>query len=249
MKKILVVLPAYNAAKTLEKTYRDIPHSFVHDVLLVDDASHDDTVAVARRLGIRIIVHPENRGYGGNQKTCYEYALRNNADIVVMLHPDYQYDPTLIPDLVAPICNKEADAVLGSRMRGRAALKGGMPFYKYISNRFLTSIENYVFGLALSEYHTGFRAYCRELLEAIPFKRNSNGFLFDTEIIVQAIYAGFRFAEISVPTRYQEDSSSVGFWDALRYGQGTLVTVLKFLLQKRGIARFDLFDGIQPVKR
>jgi glycosyltransferase involved in cell wall biosynthesis len=247
--KILVVLPAYNAEKTLEKTYRDIPRSFVDDVLLVDDASHDDTVAVAKRLGIKIIVHPENRGYGGNQKTCYEYALRNDADIIVMLHPDYQYDPTLIPDLVAPICRQEADIVLGSRMQGRAALKGGMPLYKYLSNRLLTLVENYAFGLSLSEYHTGFRAYCRRILETLPFQRNSNGFLFDTEIIVQAIYAGFRFAEIPVPTRYQEDSSSVGFWDALDYGRGTLVAVLKFVLQKKGLAEFDLFRGIEPKKR
>jgi glycosyltransferase involved in cell wall biosynthesis len=241
MKKVLVVLPAYNAEKTLEKTFLEIPHDFVDDVLLVDDASHDGTVALAERLGIRLIVHERNRGYGGNQKTCYAYALGNQADIVVMLHPDYQYDPGRIPDLVEPILKDEADVVFGSRLLGGGALGGGMPLYKYVSNRFLTCIENLAFGHRLSDYHTGFRAYSAKVLEAIPFRQNSNGFLFDTEVIAQGIYAGFRFVEIPVQARYTEDSSSVGFLASVWYGLGTLATVCQYLLQKLGLCTFSLF--------
>lgn len=240
MSRILVVLPAYNAEKTLEKTYRDIPKNLVDDVLLVDDASHDRTVAIARDLGIKLIMHSQNKGYGGNQKTCYEYALRTGADIVVLLHPDYQYDPGRIASLLAPILKDESDIVFGSRILGGTALKGGMPIYKYIGNRFLTCIENLAFGLNLSEYHTGFRAYSRKLIETIPFDQNSNGFLFDTEIITQAVFAGFRISEIAIPTRYENDSSSVDFIEAILYGIGTLATIVKYFLQKFGLRRFPL---------
>ncbi len=229
--RLVIVMPAYNAAQTLERTYADIPHDIVDRVILVDDVSRDETVEVARRLGLEVIVHPQNRGYGGNQKTCYDAALEAGADVVVMLHPDYQYDGTRIPALVEPIVRGDVDLMFGSRFLGDP-LAGGMPRWKYVSNRFLTAIENYAFGLRLSEYHTGFRAYSRRLLETIPYHRNSDDFVFDQELVAQAVAAGFRIGEIAVPTRYFEEASSVGFRRSVVYGLSTLRVVLRFMLHR-----------------
>jgi glycosyltransferase involved in cell wall biosynthesis len=226
--KIVVVMPAYNAAKTLERTYRDIPHDLIHHIILVDDVSQDETVEIAASLGIQVVVHQQNRGYGGNQKTCYDEALKFGAQVVVMLHPDYQYDATRIPALVEPILAGETDLMLGSRFLGDP-LAGGMPRWKYISNRFLTSLENVAFGLHLSEYHTGFRAYSRVLLETIPYHKNSDDFVFDQELIGQAVRAGFRIGEIPVPTRYFAEASSVGFRRSVTYGLSTLAVIGKHL--------------------
>jgi glycosyltransferase involved in cell wall biosynthesis len=239
--KIVVIMPAFNAAKTLEQTYADIPKDVVDYIILVDDVSHDQTVEIAQRLGIQTIVHVQNRGYGGNQKTCYLEALKANADIVVMLHPDYQYDSTLIPDLLAPIQRGEFDMVMGSRLLNGGALAGGMPLYKYISNRLLTTIENVVLGQHLSECHTGFRAYHRRLLTTIPFLLNSDKFLFDTEIIAQSVAFGYRIGEIPVPTRYFAEASSVDFGNSTIYGLGTLWTMLKFTLDRLGLVKFNQF--------
>jgi len=228
-------MPAYNAARTLERTYREVPMEVVDEVLLIDDASHDDTVAVAHRLGLTVHVHPENRGYGGNQKTCYSRALAAGADIVVMLHPDYQYDPRRIPDLIAPVLAGEADLVLGSRLKDGQALAGGMPLYKYVANRLLTFCENLVLGQHLSEMHTGYRAYSRRLLESINFPANSEDFVFDTEVIVQTVAAGLRIAEISVPAKYLPEASSISFWPSVRYGLGTLWTLAKYVAWKLGV--------------
>ena len=200
--KVVVVMPAYNAARTLERTYNDLPAHVVHHIILVDDVSQDETVEIAERLGLKTVIHVQNRGYGGNQKTCYLEALKDDADVVVMLHPDYQYDSRLVPELIAPILAGQADMVLGSRLAGGSALAGGMPLWKYISNRGLTIVENLVLGQQLTECHTGFRAYSRRLLETIPFLLNSDKFVFDTEVIAQAVAFGFRIAEIPVPTRY-----------------------------------------------
>src|SRR5215218_7935054 len=221
--KVVVVMPAYNAAQTLVRTYRDIPPGVVDHVILVDDLSRDDTVAVAELLKLQVVVHRQNLGYGGNQKTCYDTALAEGADVVVMLHPDYQYDATRIPELVAPILSGEADMVLGSRFLGDP-LAGGMPRWKYLSNRFLTLVENVGFELRLSEYHTGLRAYSRRLLETIPYRLNSNDFVFDQELIAQVVAAGMRsrIGEVAVPTRYFEEASSVGFKRSVVYGLSTL---------------------------
>ncbi len=233
--RVVVVMPAYNAARTLLRTYREIPHDLVHHIILVDDVSADDTVAIAGLLGIRTIVHQQNRGYGGNQKTCYATALADGADIVVMLHPDYQYDATTIPALIAPILRGEADLMLGSRFLGDP-LGGGMPKWKWLSNRFLTGVENRAFGLRLSEYHTGLRAYSRRLLETIPFQRNSDDFVFDQELIAQVVAGGrFRIGEIAVPTRYFAEASSVGLRRSVVYGLSTLRVVLRFILHQRGL--------------
>jgi glycosyltransferase involved in cell wall biosynthesis len=231
--RLVVVMPAYNAARTLQRTYDDIPHELVERVILVDDVSHDETVEIARRLGLDVVIHRQNLGYGGNQKTCYSEALSAGADVVVMLHPDYQYDATRIPDLIAPILAGEADLVLGSRFLGDP-LAGGMPKWKWISNRFLTGVENLVFGLHLSEYHTGLRAYSRRLLLAIPYQRNSNDFVFDQELVAQVVAAGLgdRIAEIAVPTRYFDEASSVGFHRSVVYGLSTLRVVLRYLLHR-----------------
>jgi glycosyltransferase involved in cell wall biosynthesis len=239
--KVVVVMPAYNAAKTLEKTYDDIPHDVVDEVILVDDVSQDATVEVARQLGINVVIHLQNRGYGGNQKTCYIEALRHGADIVVMLHPDYQYDSRLIPQMIAPIIAGQADLVLGSRMLGGGALAGGMPMWKYISNKFLTAIENIAFAKRLSEYHTGFRAYNRRLLETLPFLLNKDSFVFDTEVLAQAVNAGMTIAEISVPTRYFEEASSVNFKNSVIYGLETLTVVWRYLLNKWGLSHLPQF--------
>ncbi len=221
--RVTVVLPAYNAAKTLERTYDDIPKHVVNDIILVDDASHDATVEKARQLGIHVIVHPENRGYGGNQKTCYTAALHRGGDVIVMVHPDYQYDPRVLPDLIAPILSGRADVVFGSRLATRGgALAGGMPLYKYLGNRFLTTVENIVFDRRMSEYHTGLRAYSRHFLESIPFMSNSNGFGFDSEVVGQIVTGGFRLEEIPVETRYFREASSVNLKMSVLYGLKTL---------------------------
>lgn len=240
--KVVVVMPAYNAAKTIEQTYADIPSDVVDHIILVDDVSQDKTVEIARRLGLQVVVHVQNRGYGGNQRTCYLHALAAGADIVVMLHPDYQYDSRLIPDLIRPIQEGNVDLVLGSRFLDHSTLAGGMPLYKYISNRFLTELENLVLGQQLSECHTGFRAYSRRMLETIPFVLNSNDFLFDTQVIVQAVAFGFRIGEIAVPTRYFKDASSVNFRRSIVYGIGTLKTLFDFVLDRKGIRRLPLFQ-------
>jgi glycosyltransferase involved in cell wall biosynthesis len=235
--KVVVVMPAYNAARTLERTYSDIPREVVDHIILVDDVSRDETVEIAQRLGLKVIVHIQNRGYGGNQKTCYLEALRDGADVVVMLHPDYQYDSRLVPELIAPILEGRADLVLGSRFLGSGALAGGMPVWKYLSNRFLTITENLVLGQRLSECHTGFRAYSRRLLETIPFLLNSDKFVFDTEVIAQTVAFGFKIAEIAVPTRYFAEASSVNFRNSVIYGLNTLATMGRYLLDRWGVRR------------
>lgn len=240
---VVVVMPAYNAAKTLERTYRDLPAGIIDQVILVDDGSRDETVAIARRLGLTVIVHPQNRGYGGNQKTCYRQALLAGADIVVMVHPDYQYDARLVPEMIRPILEGRADLVLGSRTLNGGALAGGMPRYKYAANRFLTIIENLAYGLALSEYHTGFRAYRRELLASLPLALNSDGFTFDSEIIAQTVARGKRIAEIPVPTRYFAEASSVNWKQGIIYGLGTLRIVGRYLLDRWHILPYPLLHA------
>lgn len=247
-KRVVVVMPAYNAARTLERTYRDIPHSIVDKIILVDDVSRDDTVAIARQLGLDVIIHRQNLGYGGNQKTCYDAALEAGADAVVMLHPDYQYDATRIPALVGPILDGEKDLMLGSRFLGDP-LAGGMPRWKYVSNRFLTIMENRAFGLHLSEYHTGFRAYSRDLLESIPYRLNSDDFVFDQELVAQAVACHMRVGEIAVPTRYFEEASSVGFRRSVVYGLSTMKVVLRFMLHRLRLRRSrKLADRSQPTR-
>jgi len=240
--KVIVVMPAYNAAETLEKTYNDLPREIVDEIILVDDVSQDETVEIARRLGLKVIIHVQNTGYGGNQKTCYLEALKDGASVVVMLHPDYQYDSRLVPELIRPIQEGTADLVLGSRILGGEALGGGMPLYKYLSNRFLTLVENLAFRKRLSEYHTGFRAYSRRFLETIPFLLNSDRFVFDSEILAQAVAYGFEITEIPVPTRYFKEASSVGVKDGLVYGIQTLGIVTKYLLNRFGILKSDQFQ-------
>lgn len=225
--KIIVVMPAYNAEITLNKTYRDIPEGIVDDIILCDDGSGDRTVDVARALGIAVLLHERNKGYGGNQKTLYRDALNKGADIVVMLHPDYQYDSKKIPDLIRPVQEGKADVVLGSRILGGGALKGGMPLYKYISNRFLTFCENRTLGLHLSEFHTGFRAFSRRFLEAVDWQRFSNDFLFDAQILIYGARSGFRIAEIPIETRYFKEASQVDFLTGIRYGLGILWELTK----------------------
>jgi glycosyltransferase involved in cell wall biosynthesis len=241
-KKIIVVLPAYNAAKTLEMTYREIPAEFVDDVVLVDDASRDDTAAVARSLGIQTVVHEQNKGYGGNQKTCYRKALELGADIVVMLHPDYQYTPKLITAISAMIAYGEFDAVLASRILGVGALKGGMPLYKYLANRLLTLVENWLLGHKLSEYHTGYRAFSREVLESLPLDANSDDFVFDNEMLAQIVWAEFRIGEVSCPTKYFAEASSINFQRSVKYGFGVLGTALQFKLARLGLYRAPIFN-------
>jgi glycosyltransferase involved in cell wall biosynthesis len=244
--KVIVVMPAYNAARTLERTYNDLPRDVIDHVILVDDVSRDETVEIAQRLGLKVIVHVQNRGYGGNQKTCYIEALKDGADIVVMLHPDYQYDSRLVPQLIAPIQAGEVDLVLGSRLLGGGTLAGGMPRWKFVSNRLLTIVENISLGQHLSECHTGFRAYSRRLLETIPFLLNSDDFVFDTEVIAQTVAFGFRVGEIPVPTRYFAEASSVNFRRSVVYGLGTLAVMARYLLNRWGVRRSPQFS--QPLE-
>ena len=229
-------MPAYNAEKTLEKTYRDIPKHVVSVVIVVDDDSRDKTVIIAKKLGLPVIVHGKNLGYGGNQKTCYKEALARGADIIVMIHPDYQYDSTLTQDLIKPVIEGKVDIMLGSRIRSRhEALKGGMPFYKYVSNRFLTLIENIILGLNLSEYHTGFRAFTKKVLSALPLENFSNDFVFDAEILISAHRAGFTIGEIAVPVRYFPEASSINFLRSSKYGLMILYTLFLYTLSLIGI--------------
>lgn len=242
-KKVIVVMPAYNAAETLERTYRDIPKGFVDDIILVDDRSRDNTPEIARSLGIYTIEHPENRGYGGNQKTCYTEALKRGADIVIMIHPDYQYDSRLVPYLLGFLDLGICDIILGSRIRTRhETISCGMPVYKYFFNRILTIIENIVLGQNVSDFHTGYRAYTRTVLETIPFMNNSDDFVFDTEFLVQAVYFGFRIGCVPVPVRYFSEASSIDFKNSVVYGLKTLGTLAKYLLQKSAIKRYPLFE-------
>jgi glycosyltransferase involved in cell wall biosynthesis len=241
--KVVVVLPAYNAARTLEQTYREIPLDIVDEVVLVDDGSADDTLAVAKALGIQhVIRHDANRGYGGNQKTCYDTALRLGAEIVVMLHPDYQYTPKLVRAMVSLLGEDVYDVVLGSRILGNGALQGGMPLYKYVANRALTAFENIVTGQKLSEYHTGFRAYRRRVLESIPYAGNSDDFIFDNQFLVQAHAFGFRIAEVTCPTKYFAEASSINFRRSLRYGILCCATALQYRLDRAGLVRSPLFE-------
>jgi glycosyltransferase involved in cell wall biosynthesis len=239
--RITVVMPAYNAEKTLERTHADIPAGVVDDVILVDDASRDRTVEVARRLGLHVVAHPRNRGYGANQKTCYRTALERGADIVVMVHPDHQYDPTVIPDLVAPLLAGECDAVFGSRMLGGRPIQGGMPKWKYLGNIFLTAVENATFLIYLTEYHSGFRAYSRPYLESIALEANSDGFVFDTEIIAQGMARGLRIKEIPIETRYFDEASQIAFGPSVRYGLAILKTMLLYKLHVWGIWSAGIF--------
>lgn len=241
-KKIIVVMPAYNAASTLARTYGEIPLDVVDDVLLVDDHSHDATVALARELGLTVFLHKQNMGYGRNQKTCYREALKSGADIIVMVHPDYQYSPRLIVSLAGLVAYGEYDVALGSRILGVGALEGGMPLYKYIANRFLTLIQNLLLNYKLSEYHTGYRAFARKVLEALPLEENSDDFVFDNEILAQAIYFNYRIGEVSCPTRYFAEASSIGFARSVKYGLGVMATSLRFRLQKMRLGRFRLFN-------
>lgn len=239
--KIIVVMPAYNAAKTLEQTHGELPFEFVDEVILVDDASEDRTAELSVKLGLVTFVHRKNLGYGRNQKTCYREALSRGADIVVMVHPDYQYSPRLIVSLAGMIAYSEYDAALGSRILGVSALKGGMPRYKYIANRFLTLVQNLFLGYKLSEYHTGYRAFSRKLLESLPLEENSDDFVFDNQMLAQIIYFGLRIGEISCPTRYFAEASSINFRRSVKYGFGVLATSLMFRLQKLHLGSFRIF--------
>ncbi|HNS98361.1 MAG TPA: glycosyltransferase family 2 protein [Polyangiaceae bacterium] len=234
-KRVCVVMPAYNAAETLEKTVSEVPKTIVDDIILVDDQSKDHTVSIARRLGLHVIVHEKNRGYGGNQKTCYREALRRNADIVVMVHPDYQYTPRLIPALASCISSGLYDAALGSRILGGRAIAGGMPVYKYVANRALTAVENLLIGEKLSEYHTGYRAFSRQLLLTLPLEENEEGFVFDNQMLVQAVFFGFKIAEVTCPTVYTAESSSIGFSSSVVYGFGVLNAAVACRLALHGV--------------
>lgn len=247
-KKVICIMPAYNAALTIEKTYHSIPKTAVQEFILTDDCSKDDTAAVAERLGITVIRHQQNRGYGGNQKTCYDAALERGADAVVMIHPDYQYDGRVTPAALVMLQTGICDVILGSRIRTRReTLEGGMPVYKYISNRALTMFENICLGQNLGDFHSGFRAYTREVLETVAYKRNSEDFVFDTEFLAQAVYHGFRVGDIPIPTRYFDEASSINFKRSTKYGLQTVGVMGKFLLQKMGAARFSIFEPAKSV--
>ncbi len=246
-KKVVVVLPAYNAEKTLEPTYNDIPFDIVDDVVLVDDASGDHTIEKAAEIGIKhVLRHEKNKGYGGNQKTCYDKALELDADIIIMLHPDYQYTPKLIPAMASLIGNELYHVVLGSRILGKGALKGGMPYYKYVANRFLTLIQNILLGQKLSEYHTGYRAFSREVLIDINYKANSNNFVFDNQILSQIIYKGYEIAEVTCPTKYFAEASSINFHDSVVYGAGVLQVSITHFLQRNGLGNFKIYRKNPP---
>lgn len=240
--KVVTVMPAYNAEKTLRKTLFDLPKHLQKDVILVDDGSHDKTVTIAEKLGVETFVHPQNRGPGGNHKTLYTLALSKGADIVLLLHPDYQYDSSLADDMVKPISKGRFDIMLGSRIRSRAeALAGGMPYYKYISNRFLTVMENIVLGRNLSEYHTGYRAYSRKVLEKLPFHKFSDDFVYDQDELISAVYFGFKIGEIQVPVRYFPEASSINFKRSAKYGLETLFDLVKYILAKAGVYKAQMF--------
>ncbi|MBY5959947.1 glycosyltransferase family 2 protein [Membranicola marinus] len=243
-KKVIVVMPAYNAEKTLEMTYGEIPHDLVDEVILTDDSSKDRTVEYGRQLGIRhILVHEKNRGYGGNQKTCYEKALALGGEIIIMLHPDYQYTPQLIPAMASIIANDVYPVVLGSRILGRGALKGGMPRYKYIANRFLTFVQNLLLRQKLSEYHTGYRAFAAEVLQNLDLSANSDDFIFDNQMLAQIFYKGYEIGEVTCPTRYFDDASSINFRRSTRYGLGVLKTSLLYRLNKWGWVKSRIFHS------
>ena len=234
-KKVVVIMPAYNAEKTLKQTYDEIYKDFVDEVILVDDNSQDNTKLVSKELNIKTIVHKENKGYGGNQKSCYKAALKSGADIVVMLHPDYQYTPKLIPAIVCMMAFEQYDAVLASRMLGNSALKGGMPFYKFVANKFLTGFENLLTGEKLSEYHTGFRGFTRKVLENLPLADCDDDFIFDNEMIALLFYNNYKIGELSCPTKYFKEASSINFARSCKYGFGVLCVSLKYRLAKMGI--------------
>ena len=240
-KKVIVVMPAYNAEKTLERTLDDIPRDWVDEIILVDDGSRDRTVEIGRGLGLRVFVHEKNKGYGGNQKTCYSEALKLGGDIMVMVHPDHQYDPTVMPQLITPLLNNECDAVFGSRMLGGRPLEGGMPKWKYLGNIFLTALENAAFYMYLTEYHSGLRAYSRRYLETVKFELNSDDFVFDSEIIAQGVTHKMRIREIPITTRYFEEASKIGFLRSVVYGLSIIKTLVKFKLHKKGIIRSAQF--------
>ena len=240
--KTIIVMPAYNAEKTLEKTVKEIPHGVADEIILVDDCSKDKTVEIARKLSLKTIVHSKNLGYGANQKTCYTEALKDGADVVVMIHPDYQYDPKIIPYLVAFIKDGICDFMLGNRIRTKKeALSGGMPLYKYLSNRFLTILENLLLGQNLGEWHSGLRAYSRKVLETIPWENNSDDFVFDQQMLIQASYFGFRIGDVPVPAKYFKEASSINFIRSTKYGLETLLTILKLFLHKTGLKKCKLF--------
>lgn len=241
-KRIIVIMPAYNAAKTLRQTHSEVPFDIVDEALLVDDSSSDRTVELAQELGLTTFLHKNNLGYGRNQKTCYREALKRGADIIIMVHPDYQYSPKLIVPMAGMIAYGEYDVVLASRIIGKGALKGGMPFYKYISNRFLTATQNLLLNYKLSEYHTGYRAFRRDVLEILPLEENSDDFLFDNEILAQVIYFKYRIGEISCPTKYFAEASSINFARSVKYGLGVLATSVKFRLQTMHLRMFRIFD-------
>lgn len=244
--KVIVVLPAYNAAKTLKQTYAEIDRTLVDEVILVDDASKDETLRIAKEIGItQIIQHEINRGYGSNQKTCYSKAMELGADIIVMLHPDYQYTPALIGPMVSLIANNIYPVVLGSRILGRGARKGGMPMYKYLFNRMLTLAQNMLMWQKLSEYHTGYRAYRKEVLMSIPWENNSDDFVFDNELLAQVFYAGYEIAEITCPTKYADESSSINFRRSIIYGFGVLRVSFQYAFQKMGLGKFKIFRDIK----
>jgi glycosyltransferase involved in cell wall biosynthesis len=242
--KVVVVMPAYNAARTLHMTYAELPHDVVDLVIVVDDGSSDETIEIARQLGLELFVHDRNYGYGANQKTCYREALKTPASIIVMVHPDYQYDPTLLPQIIKPIEDGSADVVLGSRLLGGNVMQQGMPWWKYISNRFLTGMENWVFGLRLAEYHTGYRAYSRQALEAVNLEMNSDNFIFDQEIMAQFVELGLRVHEVPVPTRYFPQASSASFVQSSIYGLSILWLLFRYKLHRRGLLRCRQFESL-----
>lgn len=248
-KKIVVVMPAYNAEQTLEKTYNEIPHSIVDQVILVDDFSTDDTTELAQKLGISIVIrHEQNKGYGGNQKTCYDRALAEGADIVVMLHPDYQYTPLLLEAMTYPIAHNLFDVMMASRILGKGARAGGMPLYKYIANRFLTLFQNILMGQKLSEYHSGYRAYSKEVLETIPYHQNSDDFVFDNELLGQVTYANYSIGEVTCPTKYFAEASSINFRRSVKYGMGVLRVSLTFRLHCWKMGSYTIFKALDSKK-
>ena len=241
-RKVIAVMPAYNAELTLEKTFCDIPKGSVDETILTDDASSDRTVEIAKNLGITVLCHSENRGYGANQKTCYDMALEKGADAVIMIHPDYQYDSRVIPYALGFLSTGICDIIIGSRIRTRReTLEGGMPLFKYISNRFLTTLENIILGQNLGDFHSGFRAYTREVLEVLPYRQNSNDFVFDTEFLAQSVFFGFRIGDVPIPTRYFNEASSINFPRSVRYGIQTLWVMVKYVIQRIGLYKFKIF--------